>query len=82
MHTRSQMLLSFSGHFFPPLHNAELKIAAGHWPFSVQFSTMATQKLTIIALNIQMPNNNFSLASQTQSLIFRMHALDILEKSR
>ena len=23
---------------------AELKIAAGHWPFSMQFSTMATQK--------------------------------------
>ena len=22
----------------------EFKIAAGHWPFSVQFSTMATQK--------------------------------------
>ena len=27
---------------------SELKITAGHWPFSVQFSTMATQNLTMI----------------------------------
>ena len=42
----------------------ELKITDGHWPFSVQLSAMATQNL------YRWPNQNFSLASQTRSLIF------------
>ena len=39
------------------------------WPFSVQFPIMATQNLIMIVSNyVLMANQNFSLASQTQSL--------------
>ena len=48
--------------------HAELRIVAGH--FFVQFSTMTTQNWIMIVLNCTDGQSNFSLASQTQSLIF------------
>ena len=45
------------------------EITGGHWPFFMQFSIIATQNLIMIVSNcVQMANQNFSLASQTQAL--------------
>ena len=49
---------------------AGLKITAGHRPFFVQFSIMATQFDLICIKLCKMANENFIVASQTQSLIF------------
>ena len=55
----------------PSLHSlayvSELKITAGHWPFSVQFSTMAT--LIIIVSNCTDGQSKFPY-SRIRSLIF------------
>ena len=34
------------------VRRTELRIAAGHWPFSVQFSTMATQNLIFFCIKL------------------------------
>ena len=58
---------------------AELKITAGYWPFSVQFSTMATQILIMTVSKLyRWPIKNSVLASQTQSLIFSSAMIGML----
>ena len=49
---------------------SELKITAGHWPLSVQLSTMASQNLTMFASNCIDGQSKFQLGQPNQNPYF------------
>ena len=53
------------------VYTPELKIAAGHWPFSMQFTALVVKKIDHDCIKVmQMAGQNFSSASQAQNLTF------------